>query len=161
MLGNVYEEVVYRAVMLRTFAVGLAARGHSPAWSVVPATAGSLVLFGLYHLPLRGDPVVVVDAALVGVTFGLAYLLGGLGLAVGVHFGRATLELLTGVSMLGVEVPAVVAFTRDTVAANLEVRLLELALVCLFVVAWAYRVDGELRLARAVSPTDGRENAGE
>jgi len=77
LLGNVYEEVVYRRIMIQNFAAGLAARGASARGAVVLATAASLVLFGLYHVPLRGNVVVAVDAALVGTTFALAYLLTG------------------------------------------------------------------------------------
>jgi membrane protease YdiL (CAAX protease family) len=162
LLGNVYEEVVYRGIMLRNFAAGLAARGHSPAWAVAIATAGSLVLFGAYHVPLRGNVVVGVDAAMVGVTFALAYLLTGeLGLPLGVHFGRISLELLSGFEMLGVELPAALTFTQDTLPANLEVRLLELGSVCLFVVAWVYVTEGRVKVAENVyESTPGDSDVG-
>lgn len=157
LLGNVYEEVVYRGVMLQNFAEGLHARGFPPTLAVVPATAASLGLFGLYHFPLRGTFLVTVDAAVVGVTFALAYVLtGDLGLPIGVHFGRTAFELLTGFEVLGVTVPPVVEITRNTLAANLEVRLLEIGAVCLFVLAWAARTDGGIGLAETVyEPTDG------
>nr|WP_240148891.1 type II CAAX endopeptidase family protein [Halorubellus sp. JP-L1] len=161
LLGNVYEEVVYRGIMLQNFAEGLSARGRSPAWAVVPATAGSLLLFGAYHVPLRGNVVVGVDAAMVGVTFALAYLLtGDLGLPLGVHFGRMSLELLSGFEMLGVELTAALTIARNTLPANLEVRLLELGCVCLLVVAWAYLTEGHVGVAKDVyEPTRGDVDA--
>jgi len=153
LLGNVYEEVVYRRIAIRNFAEGLAARGYSTAWAVVPATLASLVLFGLYHVPLRGNVVVAVDAALVGVTFALAYLLTGeLALPIGVHFGRVLVEFLTGLTIGGFEVTAAVALTATTLPANLEVKLVRLGAICLFVTAWVYLTRGRLRLAAFDSP---------
>lgn len=151
LLGNVYEEVVYRSVMLRNFAAGLNARGFSPAWAVAPATAVSLLLFGAYHVPLRGNFVVGIDAAMVGITFALAYLLTGeLGLPLGIHFGRISLEFLDGFEQLGVELPGVLSFTQDTLLANLELKLLEIGAICLFIVAWVALTDGDVSIAENV-----------
>lgn len=153
LLGNVYEEVVYRGVMLRTFAAGLRARGRSPAWAVAAATAVSVLLFGAYHVPLRGNVVVAVDAAMVGTTFALAYVLTGeLGLPLGVHFGRISLEFLDGFEELGVRLPGVVSFTRNTLGANLELKLLELGAISLFIVAWV-ALTGDVRIAENVYDT--------
>jgi membrane protease YdiL (CAAX protease family) len=151
LLGNVYEEVVYRRIVLGNFAEGLAARGVRPAVAVAAATVGSLALFGAYHVPLRGNVVVAVDAALVGVTFAVPYLLtGDLALSVGVHFGRVVTVFESGATIAGVDVPAVVDVTRDTLAANLSVLLVEIAAVCLVVFAWVYATRGEFRLAATV-----------
>jgi len=156
LLGNVFEEVVYRRVALGNFAEGLTDRGRSPRVAVLVATLASLVLFGAYHVPLRGNVVVAVDAAMVGVTFALAYVLtGDLGLAVGVHFGRLPTVFLTGQTVAGVRVPGFVELTRDTLAANLEVKLVEIGAVCLLVLAWVYATRGHLRLAPAVWDPDG------
>jgi membrane protease YdiL (CAAX protease family) len=157
LLGNVFEEVVYRRVALGNLAEGLTDRGYSPRVAVLTATLASLVLFGAYHVPLRGNVVVAVDAAIVGVTFALAYVLtGDLGLAVGVHFGRLPTVFLAGQTVAGVEVPAFVELTRNTLAANLEVKLVEIGVVCVFVAAWVYATQGGLRLAPAVlQPGDG------
>lgn len=157
LLGNVFEEVVYRRIALGNLAGGLTDRGHSPRVAVLVATLASLALFGAYHVPLRGNAVVAVDAAMVGVTFALAYLLtGDLGLAVGVHFGRLPSVFAAGRTVAGVEVPAFVELTRNTLAANLAVTLVELGVVCLLVAAWVYATRGELRLAESVwAPTDG------
>lgn len=149
--GNVYEEVVYRRVVLQNFADGLAARGLSTRTAVAVATAASLLLFGLYHVPLRGTLVVAADAALTGTTFAFAYLLSGdLGLAVGVHFGRLPTVFATGRTLAGIEVTPVVELTSTTVAANLEVRLVQVALVCLLVAAYHVASGGDLALADSV-----------
>lgn len=151
LFGNVYEEVVYRRIAIRNFASGLAGRGFSPVAAIVSATAGSLLLFGAYHVPLRGNVVVAVDAAMVGVTFALAYIItGDLSLPVGIHFGRLPTVFMSGVTMAGFDVSPVVAITRDTLAANLEVKLLRLTVICLGVLAWTYWARGEIRVADVV-----------
>ncbi|WP_276302238.1 CPBP family intramembrane glutamic endopeptidase [Halorussus lipolyticus] len=156
LLGNVYEEVVYRRIVLGNFAEGLTARGLSPTVATTVATAASLLLFGLYHVPLRGNVVVAIDAALVGITFSLAYLLTGeLGLPVGIHFGRVLTELLYGRTIAGVAVPQFVELTRTTLTANLEVKLVRLSVICLFVLAWVYLARGELRLDETVYRASG------
>jgi membrane protease YdiL (CAAX protease family) len=60
---NVYEELVYRGIVIQNFMEGLVSRGISPAVAVVPVTVVSTSLFGLFHLPLRGSVLAVVDAA--------------------------------------------------------------------------------------------------
>lgn len=102
-------------------------------------------LFGLYHVPLRGNVVVAVDAALVGVTFSLAYLLTGeLGLPIGVHAGRFPLTVLPGATLGPFEFQQALTISRNTLAANLEVKLVRLGLTCLLVLAWVALVDGEV-----------------
>lgn len=153
--GNVYEEVVYRGIALQNFAEGLVDRGVPPRAAVPLATTGGLVLFGLYHVPLRGNFIVAVDAAMVGTTFALAYLLtGNLGLSVGVHFGRVSTELITGWAFLGFELDPVVELTRTTLAANLEAKLVQIGTICLLLVAWAYLVEGEVGIAESVYERD-------
>lgn len=159
LLGNVYEEVVYRRIVLGNFVEGLTARGLSPRMAVVPATAASLLLFGAYHVPLRGNVVVAVDAALTGIPFALAYLLTGeLGLPVGLHFGRISIEFARGLTRGEFELLAIVELTRNTLAANLEVKLVQLGLVCLFVLVWVYLDRGEIRLAESVYRPTGESS---
>jgi membrane protease YdiL (CAAX protease family) len=158
--GNVYEEVVYRRIAIRNFAAGLAARGRSRRTAVALATVASLALFGLYHVPLRGGVVVAADAALVGVTFALPYLLtGDLSLAVGVHFGRLPTVFMTGRTVAGIEVAPVVELTETTLASNLEVRLLQIGVVCLLTAGWHLSTGGSLAVADSV--TEGRTDPGE
>jgi membrane protease YdiL (CAAX protease family) len=157
LLGNVFEEVVYRRIALGNLAEGLTDRELSPRVAVLVATLASLALFGAYHVPLRGNVVVAVDAAMVGVTFALAYVLtGDLGLAIGVHFGRLPTVFMTGRTFAGVQVPGFVDLTRNTLVANLEVKLVEIGVGCVLVAAWVYATRGDLRLAPSVwDPDDG------
>lgn len=155
LLGNIYEEIVYRGIMLQNFAEGLHARGLPPRVATGLGAVGSLLLFGVYHVPLRPSPIIAIDAALTGTTFVVAYLVTGeLGLAIGVHFGRTTVELLTGVETIGVTIPSIVEVTRDTLAANLEVRLLELGLIILFVLAWIALTDRNVQVAESIYASD-------
>lgn len=116
----------------------------------------SLLLFGLYHVPLRASPIIVIDVAVTGTTFAVAYLVTGeLGLPIGIHFGRTTFELLTGVQILGVTIAPIVAITRDTLAANLEVRLLELGLIILGTFVWIHLTDRDLHVAETIYESSG------
>jgi hypothetical protein len=82
------------------------------------------------------------------VTFSLAYLLTGeLGLAIGVHAGRFPLNLVQGASLGPFTVQPVMTVTDNTLGANLELKLLRLGLICLLVLGWVFRLDGEIRLA--------------
>ncbi|SDQ95043.1 CPBP family intramembrane glutamic endopeptidase [Natronobacterium texcoconense] len=149
LLQNVYEELVFRGVMLQNFAEGLFARGMSPVWAVGGATGASLLLFGLFHLPLRGG-FVAAYSVLVGIPFALAYLVTGrLGLAIGVHFGRFPIELLMGGAFGPVELPTVVEMTGSG-AGMLETTAVQLGGTCLLVLLWALLVDGEIGLAERV-----------
>ena len=148
LFGNVFEEVLYRGIMLRNFVEGIVDRGHSLRIAAVVATLAGTVLFGLYHVPLRGNVIVAVDAAMIGVTFSLAYLLTGeLGLAIGVHAGRFPLNVVQGASLGPFTVEPVMTVTDNTLGANLELKLLRLGLICLLVLGWVSLLDGELRLA--------------
>lgn len=156
LLGNIYEEVVYRRIVLGNFVEGLTARGFSPAVVVVPATATSLLLFGMFHIPLRGNLVVAIDAALVGIPFALAYLLTGeLGLPIGIHFGRLPIEFIRGMTIGEFEVVPIVEITQNTLPANLELKFVRLGLISLFVLAWVYLNHGEIRLAKAICQRNG------
>jgi len=142
---NVYEELVYRGIVMQNFMEGLVSRGISPAVAVVPVTVVSTSLFGLFHLPLRGSVLAVVDAAVVGIAFSLAYLLtGSLGLGIGVHFGRLSIELLFRNGF------GIVEMSQQTLSTGAEITFLRLGLTCLLIVAWVYVADGSLRIAGAV-----------
>ncbi|WP_255150096.1 CPBP family intramembrane glutamic endopeptidase [Halorarius halobius] len=151
LLGNVYEEVIYRRILIDNFAAGLAARGLSTRAAVGGATIGSLVVFGLLHVVYRGSVLVAVDAALTGTMFAFAYLLtGDLALPIGIHFGRFPTSVLTGESLGTVEILAIGDVTRNTLAANLEVRIVQIGIVCLLAAAWVYRERGSIRIPEAI-----------
>jgi len=148
----VYEELVFRAVMLQNVAEGVAARGRSPVLVVGVATAVSLALFGAFHLP-RG-PFLAVYSAFVGVPFALAYLVTGrLALPIGIHFGRFPVELLLGFEFGPVAVPAV-AETTGSIAGLLETSVVQLGGTCLLVLAWASLLEGEVTIVDRVTTPD-------
>ena len=149
---NVYEEFMYRGVMLQNFVEGARARGLSVGWAVVVATVTSLLFFALYHVP-RGF-VLVVDSLFVGITFAVPYLLtGSLGLSIGVHFGRIASSflvvgdgyggedgLLEGVGVLTLQTDGFAVFA-----------IVWIVVAVVLVTVWVRMTRGEVRLARNVS----------
>ncbi|RBI64692.1 CPBP family intramembrane metalloprotease [halophilic archaeon] len=151
LLGNVYEEVIYRRIMIDNFAQGLAARGLSTRAAVGLATIGSLVVFGLLHVVYRGTVLVAIDATLTGTMFAFAYLLTGeLALPIGIHFGRLITSVLTGESFGVVEVIAIGEVTQNTVTANLEVRFVQIGIVCPLVSVLVYLNRGSIQISRVI-----------
>lgn len=150
-LGNVYEEVLYRRIMIDNFAEGLVARGLSVRAAVGLATVGSLVVFGLLHVVYRGSVLVAIDATLTGTMFAFAYLLTGeLALPIGVHFGRLITSVLSGASYGVVEVIAIGEITQNRLGANLEVRFVQIGIICLLVCLWVYRNRGSIRISEVI-----------
>ncbi|MEY7849657.1 CPBP family intramembrane glutamic endopeptidase [Natrarchaeobius sp. A-rgal3] len=155
LIQNVYEEVVYRGIAIRNFVEGLTARGLSPTWAVLLATAASLFLFGLFHIPLRGDPLeAMVTSALLGTAFALAYVLTGeLALPIGVHFGGMSIELAVGEEVVGLEVLSVVTLEQSA-AASLEFLGVRVGLLCALIVAWVYLTSGDVGIDETVYRRD-------
>jgi hypothetical protein len=158
-LGYVYEEVVFRRIMIDNLAEGLSARGLSPRSAVGLATVLSLAAFGLVHYVYRGNLLVVVDSALTGTMFAFAFLLTGeLALPIGVHAGRYVVDVFAGGSYGSVEVLGIGAITRDTLPANLEVRFVQIAVVCLLASIWVYRQRGSVGIPAAVYQRDTHQS---
>jgi membrane protease YdiL (CAAX protease family) len=157
LLDVVWQELLYRRIMLGNFMQGLAARGVSPRAAAVPATAVSLLLFGAYHIPFRGNLLVALDAALVGIPFALAFLLTGkLALPAGIHFGRVLIEFLHGLTRGEFHVIPIVEITQNTLPANLELKLLRIGLICLYILAWIYLNHGEIRMVETIYHRNGK-----
>jgi len=151
LLQNVYEEVIYRRVMIDNFAAGLTSRGISVGAAVGLATFTSLAIFGLLHIAYRGSIIVAVDAALTGTMFAFAYLLTGeLALPIGIHFGRHSTAVLRGQSYGVIDLVAVGDVTQNTLAANLEVRFVQIGVVCLFISVWVYRKRGSIGIPETI-----------
>lgn len=151
LLGNIYEELIYRRILLGNFVEGLTTRGVSPPIAIIPATIVSLLLFGAYHVPLRGNFVVALDAALDGIPFVVAFLLTGrLALPVGLHFGRISVEFLHGLSRGEFGVVPLVEITQNTLLANLELKFIRIALICLCILTWVYLNQGTIQVADTV-----------
>ena len=147
-LQVVWEELVFRSVMLQNYAEGLVARGVSPTWSVGAAALGSLLFFGLYHLPTHG-PLFWYTIGVGGI-FVVAYLVTGrLDLAIGIHFGRF-MEELQGEEIAAFELPALFEITQSSMMGSLEILAVEFAVSCLLILAWGYLTNGSLGIASQV-----------
>ena len=162
LLGNVYEEVLYRRIMIDNFAAGLAARGLSTRAAVGLATVASLMAFGILHVVYRGTILVAIDATLTGTMFAFAYLFtGDLALPIGIHFGRLITSVLSGGSYGVVEVIAIGEVTQNTLTANLEVRLVQIGTVCILVCLWVYLNHGSIQLSAALLKSSARDRFGD
>ena len=85
-----WEELLFRAVLIRELVVGLRAHGVSQSTATAAGVVGSTLLFGILHLGAGASglsaAVVVLQAVVGGLYFGLAYVLtGSLALPVGIH----------------------------------------------------------------------------
>ncbi|WP_237076861.1 CPBP family intramembrane glutamic endopeptidase [Natrialba magadii] len=150
--NNVYEEVVFRGIMLPNFTEGLEGRGLSPTLAVVLAAVGSLFVFGLWHIPLgAGNPIPeVITSFVIGIAFTLAYLFTGrLGLPIGVHFGGVFLEGALGTSFLGLELPTLFVLEAHTTV-TYEFSVVRALLVSLLVVGWVRLTYGDVRIHEAI-----------
>lgn len=149
LLISSWEEVVFRGIMLQNFAEGLRGRGYSPAWAVGVAVLAHAVLFGLYHLPTFF--ILAWYTSIVGFIFALAYLVTGkLGLAIGIHFGRFPMEMLTGEELGPVALPQVVEIGQNPMSASLEIVIVELVISCALILVWAFYLHGELSIAESI-----------
>ncbi|WP_162224619.1 CPBP family intramembrane glutamic endopeptidase [Halorussus amylolyticus] len=138
--NNVYEEVVFRAILLRNFAEGLTARTVGALPAVGGATAASLVVFGFYHpLPPGGGGIhSALTSAGLGVVFALAYVVSGqLSLPIGIHFGGVSLLSMSGESVFGIALPTVVTLTFTTAAPTYEILFVRILAGVVLVVGWA------------------------
>lgn len=157
-LGYVYEEIVFRRIMIDNFAEGLSNRGQSWQTAIGLATIVSLVAFGLIHFVYRGNFLVVIDSALTGTMFVFAYLVtGNLALPIGIHTGRKILTVFEGFSLGTVEIVGIGAITTNTLPANLEVRFVQIGVVCLLAALWVYQQRGSVGIPAAIYQRSTRQ----
>jgi len=149
-LGNIWEEIVFRGVMLQNFAEGLVDRGFSVGLAVAGAMVASLVFFGAYHVPDRGVFVGLLTVP-IGFVFALAYLLTGrLGLAIGVHMGRVPIELLQGADLGAVRLPMVFEVGALSLAQMLESVAVDTVVSCSLILVWILVSKGKIEIAEGV-----------
>jgi membrane protease YdiL (CAAX protease family) len=158
----VSEELVFRGIVLRTAAEGLAARSVGPGPLVVGSILASTAVFGVWHPLAPGESNVVrflLTSGAVGITFGLAYLLtGDLALPIGVHLGGGLVWYsLFQPSLAGVALPTVVRIVPETrsLVSFLAIPVVRVSSGILLVLVWAYLTRGEL------SPSDRLLQRGE
>ena len=139
-----WEDFLFRAVLIRETVVGLRAHGVSGATTTAAAVVGSTLFFGILHLGAGvsglSTVVVVLQAVIGGFYFSLAYVLtGSLALPVGIHLST---NLWTTVvfGQPGSGFPAAFRLTRpfDLGLDLIFILLLPAGVLVGMVVGWAH-----------------------
>lgn len=158
-IGNVlYEEVLFRSVMLSNFVEGMHARLDSRSLAATGGITAASIVFGLSHVLFAGGGGsqgrslhAVVSAALFGVAWGVAYVLSGrLALPIGIHLAynlsngflfQVSAELAAGRSF-----PALVRIgeTAPWFWHSSALTLLRFAVTIVCVGAWIYTESGRI-----------------
>lgn len=91
MIVAVGEDLMFRGILIRELTEGMVSLDISRRGSTVGAIVGSSVLFGLLHLSAGAEglstSVVVLQAMVAGIYFGIAYTLtNSLAIPIGIHF---------------------------------------------------------------------------
>lgn len=158
LVNNVFEEIVFRAILITNAAEGFRSRSVGAVTAVVGAVAVSLPMFGALHL-LGGGIGAVVTSAVAGILFAAAYVLTGrLALPIGVHFGGIALVSVLQSPLSAepeVTLPSLVVVAdalEPSLLASVELWLVRLAIGLALVCAWVRYAYGELSIADRVSP---------
>ncbi|ELY49757.1 CPBP family intramembrane glutamic endopeptidase [Natronorubrum bangense] len=162
LVNNVFEEVVFRAILIPNAAAGLYARfgSRSIGATVVVAVAVSLPVFGALHV-LGGGLAAIVTSAIGGILFATAYVLTGrLGLPIGVHFGgiaALSLEQQPLAADPELTLPSVVVAEwvgTPSLLVSVELWTVRLLLGVVLVCVWVYATYGDLSITERVFPAD-------
>lgn len=162
LVNNVFEEVVFRAILIPNAAAGLYARfgSRSIGATVVVAVAVSLPVFGALHV-LGGGLAAIVTSAIGGILFATAYVLTGrLGLPIGVHFGgiaALSLEQQPLAADPELTLPSVVVAEwvgTPSLLVSVELWTVRLLLGVVLVCVWVYATYGDLSITERVLPAD-------
>ena len=164
LVNNVFEEVVFRAVLIPNAAAGLYARFGSRSFgataTVVVAVAVSLPVFGALHV-LGGGLAAIVTSAIGGILFATAYVLTGrLGLPIGVHFGgiaALSLEQQPLAADPELTLPSVIVAEwvgTPSLLVSVELWTVRLLLGVVLVCGWVYATYGDLSITERVLPAD-------
>ncbi|MDG5821718.1 CPBP family glutamic-type intramembrane protease [Natronococcus sp. A-GB7] len=164
--NNLFEEVIFRAIVIPTTAEGLHGRYLGRTTAVLVAVVVSLPLFGALHL-LGGGLSAVVTSAAGGILFATAYVLTGqLGLPVGVHFGGvAILSILQSPISVDPELtfPSVVIAewaTSPSLAVSVELWIVRLLVGVFLICFWVFRTYGDLSTTKRFFPNTDSSNPG-
>jgi membrane protease YdiL (CAAX protease family) len=148
-----WEELLFRGVLIQNTLEGLAARGIERRTAVAVALGGSALVFGLPHVTAvaRGASAVfaVVQAVVAGFYFGLAYVLTeSLGFPVGLHFST-NLWVVSVFGQPDSAFPALLRLERDLQAGPepIVAGLLSTAVLVALVIGWVRFTRNELSIA--------------
>ncbi|MUV59330.1 CPBP family intramembrane metalloprotease [Halobacterium sp. CBA1126] len=152
--NNVFEELLFRAIFIRTAAGGLQARSLSPPAAVALAVVVSAPVFGLLHLVGSGGVAAVLTSAIAGLLFATAYVLcGQLSLPLGVHFGGvAILTVMQDPVSQSPRLTLPSVFVVDglgsaSLAQSVELWGVRAAIGIALLVAWTYYATGDIEFA--------------
>lgn len=165
---GVWEEFVFRGVLVRNVAEGLEARGSPPSTALLGAGTVSVVVFGVIHatgaaVALTSPVFAVTQAFASGVYFLLAYVLtGSLALPIGIHFAT-NVWVRTVVGEADGAFPALLVAERAAPAGidAVVVLLPPFVLLIALVVGWAVHTGQTVRSMReayrrvTATPIDG------
>lgn len=151
---GVWEEVIFRGIVMRNAIEGLNGTWLSYRGALVGGWVVSSVLFGVLHFGQAGSPLALVFWIVAGLVLGLAYLLTDqLAVPIGLHFafdfGVNNVFGLASVREAGSDVPTIVRpeFTGPDVFVGIAgavntVWLLVIGVLTVAVIGWQY---GSLR----------------
>lgn len=145
-----WEDLLFRGVLIREFVVGLTARGVSRVVATGSAVVVAALVFGALHLNAGAaglsTGVVVFQAVVGGLYFGLAYVLtDSLALPVGIHFStNLWTTVVFGQPDSGF--PAAFRLTRpfDLGAELITVLLIPVVILVAAVFVWVRATRGEI-----------------
>ena len=157
--NNVFEEILFRAILIQNAVEGLRHRAVGKTAAVVVALAASAPLFGATHLLGGGGPADVLTSLIGGVLFGTAYVLSGqLSLPTGVHFGGvAILTVLQEPVSQNPELTLPSVLVLDglgdaSLAQSVELWTVRAAVGLVLVCGWVYYATGEISVADEIYP---------
>lgn len=146
----VWEDLLFRGILIREFVIGLTSRGVSRVVATGCAVVVSALLFGALHVNAGvaglSTAVVVLQAIVGGLYFGLAYVLtNSLALPIGIHFStNLWLTVVFGQPDSGF--PAVFRLTRpfDLGAELILILFLPVGVLIAAIFLWVKATRGEI-----------------
>lgn len=158
----VWEELLFRGVLIQNALEGLATRGVKGRTAVGVALVGSALVFGLPHATAVAEGAsvgfAVFQAVVSGLYFGLAYLLtDSLAFPIGLHLST-NLWVASVFGQPESAIPALLRLERDLQAdpEGVVVVLVPALVLVGLVVGWVRLTRGELSVADSLSLPPGR-----
>ena len=154
-----WEELLFRSVVIQNALEGLAARGVDSRTAVPVAVLGSALVFGIPHVTAVAEGASVlfaaVQAIVAGIYFGLAYVLtDSLAFPIGLHFST-NLWVASVLGQPGSDFPALMRMQRDLQLGveGVVTVLLPAAVLVGLTVGWVYVTRGAVAIDESLSAT--------